>query len=648
MYTLTTPVEDVRGVGPAVRQYLWALDIATVKDLLYHIPFRYEQYANRYTIATAPPDELVSITATVRSITKFTSKRGLKIISATLEDESGKIQAMWFNQDYILLTLKKGDTRQFDGKITTYKGKRTFSNPKIFPVTEEKGDGKIVPIYPVSEGITPRKLYAIIRHVLENTGMIPDCFTEAFRKKHHLPSLDTAIRTLHTPPEGTSLDTYKHRLAFDEVYAFLSEAAKRKHAQEKTPGFPLSIKPADVHAFEHALPYTLTGSQLKTLLDLSLDLSKPYPANRLIQGEVGSGKTTLAAFVLFAAALNGYDGVFVAPTQIVAQQHYDTFKPIFTGLKIPVKKVVGKSAVNGIHAGTAYIGTHALFNHKKTLHPAVVVVDEEHRFGVSQRETFLQNRKRPHLITMTATPIPRTVALTVLADRDVSYLEEIPEKRKHVITKVVQETKRNAAYAWIDKEIEQHRIQAFVVCPFIQQSGHETLASVASAEDMYTDIRKHFPKRTVALLHGKMDRETREDVFNRMRKGTIDMLVATPLIEVGIDIPNATVMVIEGAERFGLAQLHQLRGRVGRAGQKAYCFLFTSGDKETTTRLRILEQHGDGNTLAEMDVKIRGTGKILGTQQHGWSGLRFASWFDTSLIRECKAAIEEATASRGA
>jgi ATP-dependent DNA helicase RecG len=370
---------------------------------------------------------------------------------------------------------------------------------------------------------------------------------------------------------------------------------------------------------------------------------QPFPARRLIQGEVGSGKTVVAAFALYCAALNRTRSILVAPTQILAQQHFHTLSQIFSKLQIPLILVTQAHAMPPtFEDNTIFIGTHALFSHKKTIQPAVVVVDEEHRFGVKQRETFWptgETTKKPHLITMTATPIPRTIAHTILANQDVSYLEEIPEKKKKITTKVVNKENRKKAYVWIDQHIEKGA-QVFAVCPFIDQSEQETLANVKSATKTFAEIKKVFSKRRVALMHGKVKQEERAEILKKMRDGKVDILVATSMIEVGIDLPRASIIVIEGSERFGLAQLHQLRGRVGRAGQQAYCFLFTTEGIETTKRLQKLEKETDGNILAEYDLKLRGTGELLGTRQHGFDALKFASWFDEGLIEECREVIQ--------
>lgn len=639
-YSLNTAVSHIKGVGPVIQEYLDALEIHTVKDLLYHIPFRYEHFAGVTTIENAPLDTLVSIQATLRSITKFTSRRGLRITRAIIEDSSGKLPVMWFNQDYIITTVKKGSEYVFTGKIKLIKGKKTLGNPGITQVDALRQEGENIPIYSLSEGITQKKLHSILVHVLNNLPEIQEPYSKEFLLQHNLPTLDATLRTLHNPKDTDMLTSYTHRLAFDEVLSLLKKAEERKQYQQTLKSYPLTITPKDVKTFEHSLPYPLTHSQTTCLFDLSLDLSKKYPANRLIQGEVGSGKTTVAAFALFVAAKNGQNAVLVAPTHIVAHQHYLTLKKMFESSTIPIEKIVSKTIPTQYTKGAIYVGTHALFQYTKTLHPAVVVIDEEHRFGVNQREVFSHdNKKKPHLITMTATPIPRTAALTVLADKDVSYIEQIPEKKKNVTTSIVLETKRGAACAWIDEQIEKNNTQVFVVCPFIEQSDKENLQSIASVQEEYVSIQKMFPKRNVAFLHGNMKNEEKEHTFQSMKDGKIDILVSTPLIEVGVDIPNASIMLIEGAERFGLAQLHQLRGRIGRRGQKAYCLLFASKDKEETKRLKILEKHDDGNALAELDLHMRGSGHILGTQQHGWSGLRFASWFDVKLIEECKKTV---------
>lgn len=640
-FTLDSSIHELHGVGDVGARKLESLDIKTIRDLLYHIPFRYEDFRTQKTIDQIEPNESVTLRATVQSITKFSTRRGLVMIKAVITDETGKIPVVWFNQQYLLLTLKKGSEWYFTGKVTVYNGKNTLNSPSTESVEhdEQLHSGRLVPIYSETAGLSSRMLRRYIADSLSSLEHINDPLSLELRESKQLPSLNETLRSLHFPETVEGLEKYTHRLAFEEVYTLLVAAKKRKEELKhiRVPK-KLFLTTDQKKQFENSLPFNLSPTQTSALLDLSLDLLQPYPARRLIQGEVGSGKTIVAAFALFAAAQNGVQSVFIAPTQILAHQHFQTLSPIFEKLHIPVQIVAGDHQYESAAPNTIFIGTHALFEHAKTIKPAVVVIDEEHRFGVAQRETFWKAIKKPHVFTMTATPIPRTVAQTVLADQDVSYLDEIPEKKKQTITKVVDEKNRQKAYAWIAHHLDKGA-QAFVVCPFIDQSELEDLANIKSAEKTVLSIQKVFPKHRVAMLHGKTPKDQREKILNNMRTGKLDILVATPIIEVGIDIPNASIMVIEGAERFGLAQLHQLRGRVGRAGQLAYCLLFPSEGIETTRRLRILEKETNGNILAEQDLKLRGTGELLGTRQHGFDTLKFASWFDEELIKECKKAL---------
>ena len=640
--SLDSSVHELNGVGNVGAKKLENLEIKTIRDLLYHIPFRYDDFRAQKTIDQIEPNESVTLRATVQSITKFATRRGLVMIKAVIADDTGKIPVTWFNQQYLLLTLKKGSEWYFTGKVTVYKGKKTLNSPSTESVEhdEQLHSGRLVPIYAETAGMSSRMLRRYIADTLRSLEHIDDPLSLSLRESKHLPSLDETLRSLHFPETVEGLANYRHRLAFEEVYTLLVAAKKRKEELKhiRVPK-KLLLTTDQKKQFEQSLPFHLSPTQTCALLDLSLDVLQPYPARRLIQGEVGSGKTIVAAFALFAAAQNNVQSVFVAPTQILAHQHYQNLSPIFDKLNIPLQLVAGDHTYRTAAPNTIFIGTHALFEHAKTIKPAVVVIDEEHRFGVAQRETFWNAIKKPHVFTMTATPIPRTVAQTVLADQDVSYLDEIAEKKKQTMTKVVDEKNRQKAYDWIAKHLDKGA-QAFVVCPFIDQSELEDLANIKSAEKTVLSIQKVFSKYRVGMLHGKTPKDQREKILTNMRTGKLDILVATPIIEVGIDIPNATIMVIEGAERFGLAQLHQLRGRVGRAGQVSYCLLFPSEGVETTRRLRILEKEANGNVLAEQDLKLRGTGELLGTRQHGFDTLKFASWFDEKLINECRSTLK--------
>lgn len=639
--TLQDPIDSLKGVGPATTELLAKLNIHTVGDALHHIPFRYNDFRTQKTISQVDDGDEITLEATLKSITKIALKRGMTLIKAVIEDASGTLGVTWFNQPYLLMTLKKSHRYLFSGKVKIYKGKNTLTTPTIEQVTQDEAihSGRLVPIYPATDGITTRSLRTLLWNALHDAIKIPELLSQEVQHSYTLLPKKESLTKIHFPEDETHITQSRRRLAFEEVYLLLLEAANKKHALQlmKVPQ-QLQVDEAMQTSFQHAVPFTLTPSQLQAIQDLTHDLSQRFPTHRLIQGEVGSGKTLVAAFALFVAEKHNTQSVFLAPTQVLAEQHFHSLQSIFEKLHINAQLITRETKIDTSSQSAIYIGTHAILEHIQDIHPSVVVVDEEHRFGVHQRESFWNGTKKPHLITMTATPIPRSVAHTVLADRNMSRIEEIPSKKKNITTKVVPASKREAAYAWIEKEIEKGT-QAFVVCPLINDSQSETLATVASAEQEFLRIKKAFPHRAIRLLHGKTPKNDRSTILQHMREGAIDILVATSVIEVGIDIPNASIMVIEGAERFGLAQLHQLRGRVGRAGQKAYCFLFTSKGVITTERLNIIQQYSDGNTLAEYDLKLRGTGDLLGTQQHGWDGLKFASWFDEKLIEECKDAV---------
>lgn len=639
--TLQDPIDSLKGVGPATTEILSKLNIHTIGDALHHIPFRYDDFRTQKTISKLIDGDEMTLTATLKSITKIALKRNFILIKAVIEDATGTLNVSWFNQPYLLMTLRKTKSYLFSGKVKLYKGKLTLTSPTIEQVTDHAAihSGRLVPIYPATDGVTSRTLRTLLWNSFHSNLSIPETLPEKIRNRYNIEQAKNAYLHIHFPEHEDHITTARYRLAFEEVFCLLLEAAERKRAlQLMKVAHQLHVSNSMKQEFHQAIPFELTSSQSHAVQDLTLDLSQAFPSHRLIQGEVGSGKTLVAAFALYVASKNHTQSVFLAPTQVLAEQHFLSLQPLFEKLHISAQFITSDTKIDTSRRSDVFIGTHALFEHVQTLHPSVVVVDEEHRFGVNQRESFWNTAQKPHLITMTATPIPRTIAHTVLADRDMSRLEEIPSKKKNIITKVVPAKKRNDAYAWIDQRIEKGE-QVFVVCPLIDVSEAETLASVSPAKKEFIRIQDAFPSRNVQLLHGKTPKDERSLILKNMRNGVIHILVATPVIEVGIDIPNASIMVIEGAERFGLAQLHQLRGRVGRAGQKAYCFLFPSEGIGTTERLKIIQQYSDGNTLAEYDLKLRGTGDLLGTQQHGWDSLKFASWFDEKLITACKEAV---------
>ncbi|HAU98945.1 MAG: ATP-dependent DNA helicase RecG [Microgenomates group bacterium GW2011_GWF2_45_18] len=642
LLSFSSSIQDVPGVGEKTANTLEKLEIISVQDLLYHIPFRYEDFREQKAIGAVEVGDKVTVRAQVRSITKFSAKtRHIEIIRAVLEDSSGKIEATWFNQAYLLMQLRKGSEAFFSGMVEEFHGKKSLNNPAIEKIehegVEQLHSGRLVPIYPETQGITSRMLRKMIATTFPNIKIV-DSFSDQFLHEHHLHSLADSLKYLHFPDSLDDVFRYHKRLAFEEVFALLQQSQAEKHKRLSMRATPLKMTVQQRQQFTNALPFSLTPTQTQTIMDCVMDLSQTYPAQRLIQGDVGAGKTVVAGFTLYTSAINQQKAFLIAPTQILAQQHDNFLTKIFSLLGIKTQLVIAQTQIN--LDAQIYIGTHALLSQIEALHPAVVVVDEEHRFGVEQRNAFEKSKlkTKPHVFTMTATPIPRTVALTSLSHLDISTLDMIESKKRKVLTKLVSENKRKKAYEWIDQKLAENQ-QLIVVCPFIYESTQLDRIEVKSAEKTFTEISKAFPDRKTALIHGKVAQDERTKILQEMHNKKIQILVATSMIEVGIDLPDASIMIIEGAERFGLAQLHQLRGRVGRAGQQAYCFLFTTTPELQSDRLQKFCEITDGNELAELDLRSRGSGEIVGTRQHGWSGMRFASFFDTSLIEECKNAL---------
>ncbi len=635
---LIDSVSKLAGIGLSRKKQLEELGIETIKDLLYHVPFRYETVEKSVKIAGLVPETTANFQAKVVSKVPIRTRRFQSMIKARVTDETGNIDLTWFNTPFILSTLAVGQSYYFTGKVSEYKGKLTLTNPTVEKSTPEFGS--LIPVYHESANITSRMLRRWIKEALQNTDLGDDPSMKEVYTRHQLTDLRSALAEFHRPEtvDRTKLNAGRKRLAFDEMFALILGVMKRKtQHQQSLPIAKLTTTNSDIKRFAALLPYPLTASQEKAIQSVSLDLVQPHPMQRLLAGEVGSGKTTVAAFALWVAARQKAPALLVCPTKILAQQHLATLKEIFSHLpsteasKIKIGLITGKEK----HVDASIlVGTHALFN-LKGLKPSLVVIDEEHRFGVNQRETFFKLKRKPHLLTMTATPIPRTVALTALADQDLSYIE--PHKSNaNIKTWVVPEGKRIDSYTWIKKTLKTSEGQAIIVCPFIEESYIETLAAVKSAKQEFVALGKTFAKFKLELLHGKIKEPEKAKVFAHMMQGITDILVTTPVVEVGVDIPAANIIVIEGAERYGLAGLHQLRGRVGRRGQAAFCLLFTSNVTDSTKRLSYFARTYDGNILAEYDLKNRGSGELLGVRQHGFDTLKFASWFDTKLIEECR------------
>lgn len=568
----------------------------------------------------------------------------------SVEDPSGKLQVLWFNQPYLIKVLYPGKSVSLSGKVSFFNRRLCLTSPDFELLEEEKETvhtGRLVPVYPETSGLSSKWIRTLILRAKREKLTEEDFLPLDILKKNHLETLTEAFEDVHFPKKLADAEKGRERLAFNELlYMNLRSVYRKTNWQKNKVANKLKIDKPTVGKFIESLPFVLTSSQKKAIDEILTDLSKPFPMNRLLEGDVGSGKTVVAAAGMFAGFLNGYQSVIMAPTQILANQHYETLRKIFDPFKIRVSLIT--SDVKKVELGRSdiFVGTHALIHKKiKFDKVALVIIDEQHRFGVEQRSHLVKKSGTPHVLTMTATPIPRTVALTTYGDLDLSVLTEMPEGRQMVTTWAVPETKRKAAYEWINKQISKSangNSQVFIVCPLIEDSETETLADVKSVKSEFEKLKLQFPNHKLGLLHGRLTVKEKDKVLNDFRSRKIDILVTTPVVEVGIDIPNATIMVIEAAERFGLAQLHQLRGRVGRSEKKSYCLLFSNFHSGNAfSRLKAMERSHSGFELAELDLKMRGPGEIFGTAQSGFPELKIASWSNYELIKKTKDLAEE-------
>lgn len=652
--TLDSPISHIPLIGPLWVRKLTAFNIKTVKDLLYYIPFRYDDFSTISKIANIQEGETVTIQGTVIEIKNVFTKNGFNLQQAKIEDDTGIIEAVWFNQSFLTRAIHASDQISLSGKIKRMGKKLQISGPKYEIISRASQQrfqedllkkasvhtARLVPVYSETVGITSKWLRSRINWVLEEIKSgkleIADPLSSDIKRFNQLIDLHKAIIDIHFPNSPIDAKIAKRRLAFDELlFAQIESKIRRMENKKQTVGhkFDVVSQLSKLDQFVKSLSFTLTQAQTNVIDEIYRDLEKETPMNRLVQGDVGSGKTVVAAVAMLVAHLNGYESALMAPTEILALQHFETLKKIYAKSNISVGIATGST--KNYENFDILVGTHALLTDVvKFKKLGLVVIDEQHRFGVEQRAILTNKGHNPHVLTMTATPIPRTVALTLYGDLDMSLVNEMPKNRLPIKTWVVPENKRDDAYEWIKKQ----KAQAFIICPFIEES--ETLLTVKSAkaefERLSTEI---FPKLKLGLLHGKMKPKEKDTVLDKFKKQELGILVATPVVEVGIDIPTATVMLIEAADRFGLAQLHQLRGRVGRGDQQSFCLLFC--DQETgTARLKFLETVNNGLELAEIDLKYRGPGQRLGTAQHGKWDLKIADFSDLSLIDQTRKLAE--------
>lgn len=640
---LTTPIDLINRSFKMYASRLENLNITTLNDLLYHIPSRYDDYSLITKVNTLQEGEVVTVIGTVDDI-KNTYTRGHKMLQkATINDNTGTIDVMWFNQPFLTKTIYKGVTIAISGRVEK-SGKGTIIISPEYEVLSETGKtihtGRLVPIYPETKGVSSKWLRRQIYQLLQvNLDELNEFMPQYILTTQNLPDLHTALQEIHFPQ---TLEQAKHarlRLAFDELFLLqLNVIEKRNTWRKAKTGNRFVIKEYKdkIEKFITTLPFTLTNAQDKAIEDIFTDVANIEPMNRLIQGDVGSGKTVVATIGMYVAHLSGFQSVLMAPTEILAQQHYTTIKQLVQPHNIHVGLATGSKKEN-LENFDMLVGTHAVLSETvvyKNL--GLVVIDEQQRFGVEQRALLRGKGNNPHLLSMTATPIPRTIALTMYGDLDISLLGDMPKGRKLIKTWLVPPEKRNGAYDWIRKQVTQTDSQIFIICPFIEES--ESMQTVKAAQVEFERLQNNvFSDLKLGLLHGKLKPKEKEQVLQNFRDKKYDILVATPVVEVGIDIPNATVIMIEASERFGLSQLHQLRGRVGRGDKQSYCLLFTqSKSPQTIQRLKALETIHVGSKLAELDLRIRGAGDIYGTKQSGFRMLKIASFSDLSLIERAK------------
>jgi ATP-dependent DNA helicase RecG len=647
---LSDPISSIAHIGPAYLKKLEKLDIYTVEDLLIHIPHRYLDFRIKSDISSLQLGEIVTVTGDIISVkntyTKF--KKNFQIF--TVKDHSGEISVIFFNQPYLTKSIQIGDKISFAGEVGTFNYKKALISPEFEVVKDNETlhTGRLVPIYPETANLSSKWLRNRINEVYQDVKPVEDFLPANILNKWSLIELNEALQMVHYPKTLEEAKIGRERLAFNELLFLQLKSLYRKNEwKNNNVSHQLTINNKIIEQFLAKLPYALTESQKRSINEIIEDFKKNIPMNRLLEGDVGSGKTVVAATAAFIAFVSGYQSVFMAPTQILAQQHYLTLQKLFSNFKIRVSLITASDKETDLGKTDIYVGTHALIHKKANFDSvALVVIDEQHRFGVEQRSHLVKKSQNgltaPHVLTMTATPIPRTIALTIYGDLDLSTLDELPSGRKPITTWVVPPQKRAGAYNWIKKSIRQEHIQVFIVCPLIEESDIDTMKQVKAATQEFANLKNIFSQYSVGLLHGKQKNEEKNNILTDFKNKKIDILVSTPVVEVGIDIPNATIMMIETAERFGLAQLHQLRGRVGRGDKKSYCLLMTeSKTQKALTRLSALTKTVSGFELAELDLKLRGPGEIIGTRQHGFDNLKVASWQDIDLIRKAKAFAED-------
>lgn len=646
---LSLPLRELNGVGDKLDDAFRRAGLRTVKDLIHYLPRAYDDYSQQSHIADLRPGK-VTIIARVESTETKSVRRGMRITTAILADDTSKLKAVWFNQPYRATQLKDNERYVLSGTFEFKYNRYQLTNPSVElakRIAQQDGE-KIVPVYRSIRGVKPQLLRKLIESVRPTIAMLGETLPSTTVESHGLMSNAQALLALHFPESQEAVTRAKERVAFEELFELLLASQLNKRANSRLTGYKLPFDVVAAKEFVAGLPFALTGAQRRASWQIIQDFESQIPMNRLLQGDVGSGKTVVAGFAARQAAQAGYQSALMAPTEILASQHAETLRALLEPFGVQVGLLTG--AVKGKARATLLaqiasgevqlvVGTHALIQKKVEYHRlGFVVIDEQHRFGVAQRQALLdKSLHMPHLLAMTATPIPRSLALTVYGELDVSVLDELPAGRKPIETKLWAPTNTDKLYAQVDAELAAGR-QGYVICSLIDEDPENDVKSV---EAEYRKLRSTvFRHRRVGLLHGKLSPMEKDEVMQRFANAELDLLISTTVVEVGVNVPNATVMIIENADRFGLSQLHQLRGRVGRSSHQSYCYLVMSDSSKPSARLREIERSQDGFYLAEVDLKLRGPGEIYGRAQHGALNLQMASLGDTKLIARAQAAAK--------
>ncbi len=670
---LSTPLEEIFRLLPKQKLGLKKLKLITAGDLIDHFPARYENPGDLKRIDEIITGETVRIWGRVKKIDyEKTWKTKMAIAQATVEDQTGSIKLIWFRQPYIAKMIPVGSSAIFSGKVANRRGEYYLANPNyeiipsnVIPNFTRNMETSLIPIYPSAAGVSSLWIEKAVKKILPHL-QIPEFLPKNIVEKYHLPLRDVAARVMHNPKNISHTEAARKRFAFEEVFLIQLSRMKEKEEIKKTSGINFDNLENLKSEFIKLLSFSPTAAQMKAMSDVKKDLESGHPMNRLLEGDVGSGKTAVAASAAFMVAKNRMQATYMAPTEILARQHFDGFWKLLknTGIKIGLltssisEKFPSKVNPNGpTHASKAQllkwaregeiqilIGTHSLIEKKVAFkNLALAMVDEQHRFGVKQRSKLLRkNKSTPHFLTMTATPIPRTLALSIYADLDVTVLDELPPGRKSIETKVVPPKDRALAYEFIRQKLARGE-QAFVICPKINPKDDAKddifKLDLKSVKEEYKKLKeKIFPEFEIGLMHGKLTPKEKEEAMGDFRDGKTNILVSTSVIEVGVDVPNATIMIIEGAERFGLAQLHQFRGRVGRGKAQSYCFIFPSSYSENINkRLKALREAKSGFELAEYDLEFRGPGELAGGKQSGISDIGMEALRNIKMVEAARA-----------